>query len=203
MSPKLAGEMAARYDASMLSVIKQAALWGLVIGLANLVWLYVAFFLGLHTSGIWIFQLFMLLWLALTIAGFLLALRSIKGQHPAVGYWSGLGAGTVAAIASAIMATIAQVGYFTVVNPAWPETMAVQTREYMAQQPNATPQSIDQAVAQSREYFSLSNYAVTSAITALVLGIILSAIIMLFLRRKVQLISAAKSAAADMSSSGV
>jgi hypothetical protein len=162
---------------------RTAAKWGLFIGLANLVWLYLAYFLGLHTSGILVFQVFMVVWLAVTVTGFILTLRATKRQNPSLSYWGGLGAGSVAAVVSAVVAVIAQVGYFTVVHPAWPQVMAQQTEAHFTAQ-GMSPEQVEQMVAQARGSFTLSNYAVASAATALIVGIVLSAIIMVFLRRR-------------------
>src|SRR5687768_3012513 len=104
----------------MNPAMKTALAWGQYIGLANLAWLYLAYYLGLHTSGIWVFQVFMLGWFLLTLAGFILAMRTVKRRDPSVGYIGGLGAGALAALVAVVM----QVGYFTVVHPAWPEVMA-------------------------------------------------------------------------------
>jgi hypothetical protein len=162
---------------------RTAAKWGLFIGLANLLWLYVAYYLGLHTSGIMVFQVFMLVWLALTATGFILALRAVKRQNPALSYLGGIGTGAVSAFVSAVVAVIAQVGYFTVVHPAWPEVMAQQTKAHFTAQ-GMSPAQVEQMVLQARDSFTLSNYAVSSAATALIVGIVLSAIIMIFLRRR-------------------
>jgi hypothetical protein len=167
----------------MKPATKTALAWGLYIGLANLTWLYLAYYLGLHTSGIWVFQAFMLGWFLLTLAGFVLALRAVKRQDPSVGYAGGLGAGVLAALVSAFVAVAAQVGYFTVVHPAWPDVMAEQTRDHFTSQ-GASAEEVERVVEQARGHFTLTNYAVQSALTALVTGVVLSAIIMLFLRRK-------------------
>jgi hypothetical protein len=167
----------------MSPITRTAARWGLCIGLVNLVWLYVAYYLGLHTSGVMVFQVFMLVWFSLTVAGFIFALRAVRRQNPGLSYWRGLAAGTVAATVSAIVAVIAQVGYFTLVHPEWPDVMAEQTRAHFTAEGMAADQ-IQKMVLQSREWFSLSNYAVSSAVTALVVGVGLSAIIMLFLRNR-------------------
>ncbi len=160
-----------------------AAKWGLFIGLANLVWLYLAYYLGLHTNGIMVFQIFMLVWLAMTVTGFILALRAVKRQNPALSYLGGIGAGAVAAFVSAVVAVVAQVGYFTVVHPAWPEVMAQQTKAHFTAQGMSSEQ-VEQMVVQARGSFTLSNYAVSSAATALIVGVVLSAIIMIFMRRR-------------------
>lgn len=167
----------------MNPTIKTAAKWGLFIGVANMVWLYLAYYIGLHTSGIMVFQIFMLVWVVITIAGFILALRAIKRQNPALGYLAGVGAGAIAAIVSALVAVAAQVGYYRVIHPAWPEYMAGQTREHFTAM-GLPPADVDNMVEQARGTFTLTNYAITSAATALIFGVVLSALIMLFLRRK-------------------
>ena len=71
--------------------------WGFIIGLANLIWLYLAFYLGLHTSGIAIFQVFMLIWLIISLIGYILAIRAIHRLDPHGTYWQGLQLGAVVA----------------------------------------------------------------------------------------------------------
>jgi hypothetical protein len=167
----------------MNSTFQTAAKWGLLIGVVNLIWLYLAYFLGLHTNGIMVFQIFMLVWLVLTVTGFICALRAVKQHDPSLGYFRGIGAGIVSAVVSAVVAVVAQVGYFTVVHPAWPEVMAQQTEAHFTAQ-GMSPTQVEQMVLQARGSFTLSNYAVSSAATALIVGIVLSAIIMVFLRRR-------------------
>lgn len=166
----------------MTPTLRTASIWGLLIGFANLVWLYAAYFIGLHTSGIMVFQVFMLIWFAITTIGFILALRAVKRASPALTYWRGVSAGAVAAAVSALVAVVAQIGYFKVIHPAWPEVMVEQARQHF--EAIGTPAAvIEKEVEMARGWFALSNYAVSSAMTAFVVGIVLSAIIMLFLRR--------------------
>ena len=163
--------------------MKTAIKCGLLVGLANLAWLYLAYYLGLHTNGIWVFQAFMLVWLLLTVIGFILTLRAVKRENPELSYLGGLGYGAVAATMSALVAIVMQIGYYTVVHPEWPEFMAEQTREHFTAQVMSQAQ-VEQMVEQARGTFTLTNYATTSAITALITGVVLSAIIMLFLRHR-------------------
>jgi len=160
--------------------MKTALRWGLYIGLANLVWLYLAFYLGLHTSGIGVFQVFMLGWFLLTLTGFILALRAVKRENPALSYWGGLAAGAVAAAVSAVVAVAMQIGYYTAIHPEWPEYMAGQTRQHFTAE-GMPAAEVETMVEQARGTFSLGSYAIASAATALVTGVVLSAI-MLFLR---------------------
>lgn len=156
---------------------------GFLIGLANLAWLYVAYYLGLHTSGIWVFQVFMLIWLAVSLTGYILALKAVRRHSERWGYWSGLRAGFLAAFVSMLMSVVAQAGYFKVVHPEWPEVMMGQTRGHFAGQGMAAAR-VEQMVAQARAAFTLQNYALQSAFAALFVGIVFSAIIMIFLRRR-------------------
>lgn len=162
---------------------RTAAIGGLFIGLVNLAWLYLAYFLGLHTNGIIVFQVFMLVWLTMTAIGFVLTLRTVKRQSSSLSFLGGIGAGAVAAVVSAVVAVVAQVGYFTLVHPAWPEVMAQQTEAHFTAQ-GMPPEKVEQMVVQARGSFTLANYAISSAVTALILGVLLSAIIMIFLRRR-------------------
>lgn len=167
----------------MKSVTGTALTWGLLIGLANLLWLYLAYYFGLHTSGIMVFQLYMLGWLGLSLAGYIFALRVVKELDPALTYGRGLGAGTTAAVISALVAVVAQAGYYKVIHPAWPDYMVQQTREHFTAE-NMAPEKIEQMVTQARETFTMGNYMLMSALTALLTGIVLSAIILFFMRRR-------------------
>lgn len=79
------------------------------------------------------------------------------------------------------MPFFAQVGYYTVIQPAWPDVMARQAREHFVQQ--GLPEAdIALKVAEARQFFTLTNYAVSSAVTALVLGVVLSAVFLAFIK---------------------
>src|SRR5262245_13452835 len=112
-----------------MKAAKFAVASGLLIGFVNLVWLYLAYFLGLHTSGLAVFQGFMLIWLAVNIAACIVALKSLRQAAGGLSYWGGVQAGALAAIASAVVAVIGQIGYFKVIHPEWPEYMVEQTRQ--------------------------------------------------------------------------
>jgi|GEM_PF-1099512 len=155
---------------------------GLLIGVINLVWLYLAYFLGLHTNGVMIFQVFMLVWLCITTIGFIVGLRKLKRAGPPWNYRRGVALGCLAAVVTAIVAVVAQIGYYTVVHPAWPDVMAEQTREFFANQGLAGDE-LEEKVAGARESFTLGRYATQSAIAAIALGTVVSAVTMIFLRK--------------------
>jgi hypothetical protein len=160
-----------------------ATKFGLFIGLANMGWLYLAYFLGLHTSGIMVFQGFMLGWLIMNVVGFWLMLRTAKQLHPDLSYLDGLKAGMLAAAVTAVVAVVAQVGYYKVVHPAWPDVMAGQARDYFTEQGLST-EEVDAKVEEAKMTFTLGNYAVQSALAALFLGTLLSALMMIHFRKR-------------------
>ncbi len=153
--------------------------WGLGIGAANLIWLYLAYWLGLHTNGIMVFQLFMLLWLALNIALYILSLRTLRKNTPSLTYLGGLGAGGLMSLISGLIAIVAQIGYFKVVHPEWQDYLVGESLKHsQIQEPS------EEQLEQLRAAFSLPSYAVQSFFAALLLGLFLSAVIMIFLRSR-------------------
>lgn len=162
---------------------RSAVKWGTLLGVANLVWLYLSYYLGLHTSGLTIFQIVPLVWFLLTLGGYLLAFREIKRVKPTLRYGEGLRAGLVMAGITALIGVVMQVGYYTLIHPAWPEYMVGETRAYFTAQ-GLPASEVEQMVEQARTTFSLTSYATQSALSALVGGVVLSAIIMFFVRRQ-------------------
>jgi hypothetical protein len=156
---------------------------GLAIGFVNLIWLYLSYYLGLHTSGPVIFQIVPAVWLVITAAGFVIALRAIRRERGTIGYGAGLRSGLAIAAVTAVVAVVAQAGYFTVIHPEWPAVMVAQTREYFAAQ-GLPADEVEQRVGEARGYFTLPSYAAQSAGAALVAGAMVSLIAMIFLRRR-------------------
>jgi hypothetical protein len=149
--------------------------WGVGIGLANLVWLYGSYWLGLHTSGVARFQWVPGGWFVLTLLGYVLAMRRVHaGVAPDL--MKGLSIGGVIAVVCAVIAVLAQVGYFTVVHPEWPAYMVSQTQSYYEQQ-GLGAEEVATRVAAAREGFTLRRYALQSAVLALCAGVLLSATI--------------------------
>ncbi|MBX3357849.1 MAG: DUF4199 domain-containing protein [Phycisphaeraceae bacterium] len=157
--------------------------WGLIIGLANLLWLYLSYYLGLHTSGVVLFQIVPIVWLVITTAGMIAALRSIRRAQPDLTYSRGLLAGLLISLITAAIAVLMQVGYYTLIHPKWPEYMVEQTRRHFADLGKSQAE-IDQAVETARSTFTLPVYAAQSAISALVVGALITAIAMVFLRAR-------------------
>ncbi|MEO1528852.1 MAG: DUF4199 domain-containing protein [Planctomycetota bacterium] len=167
----------------MKSMIGFAVLGGLAIGFINLSWLYLAFWIGLHTSGIGVFQLYMLLWLILNIVLYIVLLRLAKRRAIALSYWSGVGVGAYAAFFSGLVAVFAQIGYFHVVNPGWQIYVTEAALEAFQEQ-GVTGEELRRKVEQTRLATTATNYSIQSFLSETLLGVILSMLCMLVFREK-------------------
>lgn len=168
----------------MTPTTKTALKGGFILGLAQMAWLYLAYYLGLHTSGIMVFQWFVLAWLLLTLVGFVLILRAVR-RRAEPGQWGwrwGMQAGFLAALVTGLLAVAAQAGYHTTIHPEWPSYMVDQTRAHFTAL-GVSPAEVEQMAEQARKTFSLGNYALQSSLSTFVTGGFLSAFIMLFLRK--------------------
>ena len=157
--------------------------WGLIIGLVNLAWLYGTYYAGLHTRGMVGIQVLTIGSFLLSIVGYVFALREVVRREPETSYLEGIRSGAVIAGIVAVIAVIAQFGYFKLVNPGWTDYMVEQTREHFAAQGLPADQ-VEEIAEQSRKTFGLASYMIQSALGAIFLGMLSSAIILIFLRRK-------------------
>lgn len=157
--------------------------WGLLIGIANLVWLYGTFYAGLHTRGVAGIQVVTLGAFLLSLIGYVFALRAVVRREPETSYLEGLKSGAVVAGVVALVAMIAQVGYFKVVNPDWTEYMVGETRKFFEAR-GLPEEGIAEQVEGARKTFGLGSYVIQSALGAVFLGVLFSSIIMIFLRKR-------------------
>lgn len=160
---------------------KSPAVSGVLIGAVNMAWLYLAYYLGLHTNGMGLFQLFMLGWFLLNAAAYILMLRAARRQRQPWGYLPGLGFGFMAALCSSLVAVVAQFGYWKVVHPGWPAYMAEAARDHY-EKLGWPPEKVEEGVRMTQQMITLENYAMQSAFMAIVIGLLLSALVMVYLR---------------------
>lgn len=165
---------------------KLALKCGLFIGLACLAWLYVAYWIGLRTNGILVLQVYLAISLIINIVGFVLGLNIVRRvSGDSWNYLRGLGVGCLMGIVAAIVAILAQLGYWEVIHPDWPKEMAKQAREYFEME--GLPEAeVETKVEEAKQFFTLPNYIKQSAMSALTIAIILSAVIMIFIQRPFQ-----------------
>ena len=157
--------------------------WGIIIGLANLVWLYLSCFLGMHDQGLGMIQVMTLVSVLISVFGFLFALRALMRQVPETQYLEGVRAGAIIAGTVAVIAAVAQVGYFKVINPGWTDYMVEMTRAHYLESWLSENESAEFAEG-ARKTFGLPSYMLQSALGALLIGMMSTAIIMAFLTKR-------------------
>ncbi len=162
---------------------QSAIRWGIIIGLVNMAWLYGSFYMGMHTHGIRSMQSVTVVAAVLNVVAYVVALGMETRRIGPMPYGKGFKFGFGTTLINAVMAAVAQIGYFKVIHPEWPSFMVGQSRRYFEEQ-KLSPEKIESLVAQSAAYFRLESYMLQAVISTLLIGTVLSAALMLILRRK-------------------
>lgn len=156
--------------------------WGLIIGGAYLVWLYLSYFLGMHTSGILWIQVMSLISILITLVGFVFGLRAVQRAAPETTWLEGVKSGIIMAGITAAIAVLTQVGYFTVIHPEFPVYMTEETK-YVLTTPEMTEEEAREYFEGVRKTFSMKSYMLQAGGGMFFFGVVFSTIIMAFLRR--------------------
>ncbi|MEM9015932.1 MAG: DUF4199 domain-containing protein [Verrucomicrobiota bacterium] len=156
--------------------------WGLLLGLASLLWLYLSFWMGMHGTLLGI-QVVTLVSLLISIVIYIFALGSYRTTYPESTYLEGLKAGAGIAGIAAVMAVGAQAGYHFVVNPGFTDFMVGETEKFYLSQGVAEDEARRLGEA-SAKTFGFTSYAIQAALGAIITGVVTSAIILLILKRK-------------------
>ncbi|MAS92492.1 MAG: hypothetical protein CMO55_04780 [Verrucomicrobiales bacterium] len=156
--------------------------WGLIIGAANMVWLFGSYYLGMHTNGIGMIQILMFVSMVITLFGYVMALRELVLKQPDTTYIEGLKKGVVIAGVAAAFAVFTQLIYHKLVFPGFTEYMVGETRKFYESQ-NVPAETLEVLIEGARNSFGLRSYMIQSGAGAFFTGCIFSAIIMAFIRR--------------------
>ncbi|CAB0150292.1 hypothetical protein PSI9734_00845 [Pseudidiomarina piscicola] len=149
--------------------------WGVLFAGAILLWLIIERVAGLHGERIEYHVYFTNLFAVIAIVIYVLALRDKRSSLPNQQMrWSqGFISGLLIAVVVAILSPLLQIIAHYVISPDFFANMqAYAIREGMMEP------------AAARDYFSLESYMLQSAIGALIMGAITSAIVAFFLRTK-------------------
>ncbi|MDF1656053.1 MAG: DUF4199 domain-containing protein [Verrucomicrobiales bacterium] len=157
--------------------------WGLIIGSVNMGWLFLSYYLGMHDQGLGMIQVMTLVSVLLSVVGYLLGLRDITFRFPDTQYKEGLRSGAIIAGIVAVFAALSQVIYFKLINPGWTEQMVELTRNFYLE--SGLPETEAEQFAEgAKQTFGLTSYMIQSALGAIIIGMISTAIILMFLRKR-------------------
>lgn len=154
-----------------------------MIGAANLVWLYLSYYLGMHDKGVGSIQVMGLISVFISVIGYLFALRALMKKFPETQFLEGLRSGAMIAGVVAVIAALAQLGYFLVINPGWTEHMVSLTREFYLESGLSENEASEYAEG-ARKTFGLTSYMIQAALGAIIIGMISTTVIMAILRNR-------------------
>ena len=157
--------------------------WGVPIGLAGLAWLYLSYYLGMHTNGLALVQVMAMVGFLIQIVGFVLALRVVHRAYPEMTFLEGGASGMRIAGIVAIFSVIAQLGYLLLIHPEWPELMATEIAAYYEAQ-GVTGDDLEDYREGARTTYGLRSNLLQAALGALFFGAVTTLITMAFLKRK-------------------
>ncbi len=149
--------------------------WGLIFFAASLVWMWFEKILGWHGELINKHPIYTNLFAIVAILIFVLALRDKRKNYynNSMTWKQGFVAGLIISIVVAVLSPLSQYITHSVITP-----------EYF---PNAISYSVENGKMnqeQAEAFFNLRSYIMQSTVGALVMGVLTSAIVALFLRKK-------------------
>lgn len=148
-----------------------------------MVWLFLSYYLGMHDGGLVMIQWMTLFAVLISVIGYLLALRSLTRTFPEIQYLEGIRSGAIIAGVAAVIAALAQVIYFQWINPGRTDQMVELTRAYYLES-GLSENDANQFAEGARKTFGMTSYIIQSALGAIIIGMMSTAIMMLFLRRR-------------------
>lgn len=151
--------------------------WGLLIGMVNIVWLFVSWLAGWHGGGIGLFQVAIVLGFFLSLTGFVLAFRGITRDEPEITFAEGIRTGAIVAAISGLLTALGWGLYLGWVNPGMSAHVVSQVREhYLAA--GLPSDQVDLIAVEAAKSFSVSSYMIKGGVGAFIQGILFSAMVM-------------------------
>lgn len=164
---------------SETSTARVALKWGLITGLALIVFSTVLYVLELTTNP-WLGALLYAFLLAGLIAG-MLEYRTANGGY--IGYGEAVGLGALLSAVAGMLSTAFSVFYTTIIDPTFQERLFEQMRDKMEEDGNMSDEQIDQMIEMSQKFQSPGLQFVFGLFWLILIGTILSLIVAAFIRR--------------------
>lgn len=154
--------------------------WGAFIGVANLVWLYAAFYLGMRDSGLRLIQLSALSGTVISVIGYFLALREVHRAAPEANSVESMRSGAVICGITTAIAVIAQVGYLRLIHPEYTHYVVGEINQYY-EESGHSEEVIAKIVEGAQKTYGFSSCLLQAGLGAFLTGI-LSTFIFVVLR---------------------
>ena len=149
--------------------------WGLIISTMIFLWVLMEFLLGFHTTRIELHPIITWFSLCIPIIGLIVALKEKREKDlgGTMSYIQALKSGFLISLVCGIMNIVWQGIYWTLVNPGYGETLVQHAREKLG----------EEAAKDAEQYANMNSYMVQSFVGALIGGLIISAIVGIFVKR--------------------
>lgn len=157
--------------------------WGLIIGGVSTLWLFGAYYLGMHDGGMAANQAGFLVSVMILVMGYMLAIRNLIEKFPETEFREGVRFGALVSGIVAAFAALSQVIYFKLINPDRTADMVEFARQYYIQAGVAEDRATLLAKGAEKD-FSLQSFVLQSFLLALIVGMISTSILLLLFRQK-------------------
>ena len=150
--------------------------WGVIFTVVQLAWVAVEKMLGWHDEGIANHAIYTNIFAVIAIILYFFALRSKRRQLGNQMTWKeGFIAGAIISVIVAVLSPIAQLITHYIISP-----------EYFSNAIEYAVESGKSTREEAESFFDIKTYLIISAVSALVLGLITSAIVAFFVRNRVE-----------------
>jgi hypothetical protein len=159
-----------------MSNLKIELKWAFIFAIMTLLWMLLEKVSGLHEKHLHYHQYLTNLYAIPAILVMVLALKDKKANFfdGEMTYWQGLRTGLIISIVIALLSPLTQYVISYIISP-----------EYF---PNVIKLSLETGyfsnIAEAEAYFNYKNYTIQSAIAAVVMGVVTTAIAMIFVKSK-------------------
>ena len=161
------------------STARVALKWGLITGLALVVYSTILYTLEL-TTNTWL-GILIYVFLALGLVAGMLEYRTANGGY--LGYGEGIGLGALLSAVAGLLSSAFSVFYTTIIDPNFQERLFEQMRDKLEEDGNMSDDQIDQMIEMSQKFQSPGLQFVFGLFFLILIGVILSLLIAAFIRR--------------------
>lgn len=162
-----------------ISTARVALKWGVITGLALVVYSTLLYTLGQMTNGALTIVIYVIIVIGLVLG--MREYRTLNGDYLTFG--EGVGLGALLSAVAGIISSAYTVLYSTVIDPGMQERMMEQMREQLENQGKLSDEQIDQALEISQTFQSPGLQFIVGIFGTILIGVVFSLIIAAILRR--------------------
>jgi len=153
--------------------------WGALIGLANLVWLYASYYLGMRDNGLALIQVTVMVGGIISIVGYILGLWEVGRTVPEATFVEGMRSGVVMCGVATVIIALAQIGYLKLIDPSYSDYVVGEIGKHYANA-GLSREEMAQIEEGARKTYGFASCLLHAGLGAFFTGIISTFIIVAF-----------------------